>query len=217
MLEEIPSLIEYETKTEIFDKAIDKARNGMVFVEVGAFRGGSVCYIGQKIREKNIFVHLNVIDNFMFDGISTLDLSPIMYHRDKNNMFYGAYTTNIEKCNLKVNTIIGDSVVQSNKFRDNTIDFLFLDGCHTYPYVEEELKAWLPKMKKNSMISGHDYSLQSIKTAVKNVLGDDVSITSNNNAYYKELGTGITGNIITHNLIKLIRWSKNESYSMFIR
>lgn len=52
MLEEIPSLIEYETKTEIFDKAIDKARNGMVFVEVGAFRGGSVCYIGQKIKKK---------------------------------------------------------------------------------------------------------------------------------------------------------------------
>jgi len=136
-----------------------------------------------------------------------------MYHHGN---FYNAYLENIQKCNLKVNTWIGDSIEKSKIFNNNSIDFLFIDGCHDYPYVAEELLSWMPKLKKNSMVAGHDYSLSGIQKATKSVLGN-VKVISNGNSYYKEIGKGLQTNWLQHNLIKFYKWRKNDRYSMFIR
>lgn len=42
-------------------------------------------------------------------------------------------------------------------FEDNSIDFIHLDGDHSYDGVLSDLIAWYPKMKSGSVISGHDY------------------------------------------------------------
>lgn len=40
---------------------------------------------------------------------------------------------------------------------DNSIDFIFIDATHTAAAVSQDILAWLPKLKENSIISGHDY------------------------------------------------------------
>lgn len=42
-------------------------------------------------------------------------------------------------------------------FPDNSIHFLYLDGSHLFEDTKRDLNEWLPKMKQDSIISGHDY------------------------------------------------------------
>jgi predicted O-methyltransferase YrrM len=49
------------------------------------------------------------------------------------------------------------SVNAAKLFPDNSIDIVFIDACHEYECVKEDINAWLPKIKKGGIISGHDY------------------------------------------------------------
>jgi hypothetical protein len=44
-----------------------------------------------------------------------------------------------------------------NDFRDNSLDFVFIDGNHTFEYVIDDIAAWSKKVRKGGIISGHDY------------------------------------------------------------
>ena len=40
---------------------------------------------------------------------------------------------------------------------DNTLDFCYIDADHSYDSVKNDLDIWLPKIKINGIICGHDY------------------------------------------------------------
>ncbi len=58
-------------------------------------------------------------------------------------------------------------------FDDNSIDFIYIDGNHLYESVKKDLELYLPKIKNNCVIAGHDYSheYQGVMDAVEEVLG----------------------------------------------
>jgi hypothetical protein len=49
-------------------------------------------------------------------------------------------------------------------YDDNSIDFVYIDGCHTYQCVTNDIQLWLPKVTK--WIGGHDYPKLGVKRAV---------------------------------------------------
>lgn len=55
------------------------------------------------------------------------------------------------------------------KIKDASLDFVFIDGDHSYAGVKKDIKLWLPKVKKGGWIGGHDYNhprLPGVKKAV---------------------------------------------------
>jgi len=40
---------------------------------------------------------------------------------------------------------------------DRSLDFVFIDGGHTYDEVTRDLEEWSPKVRSGGLISGHDY------------------------------------------------------------
>lgn len=42
-------------------------------------------------------------------------------------------------------------------FEDNSLDFVYIDANHDYKHVYEDLTAWIKKVKKGGIVSGHDY------------------------------------------------------------
>lgn len=38
-----------------------------------------------------------------------------------------------------------------------SLDLVFVDALHDYPYCLEDITAWLPKVRKGGVICGHDY------------------------------------------------------------
>lgn len=49
------------------------------------------------------------------------------------------------------------SVKAAKRFGDETLDFVFIDARHDYKSTKEDVEAWVPKVKKNGIVSGHDY------------------------------------------------------------
>ena len=50
-----------------------------------------------------------------------------------------------------------DSKSASDEFEDGSLDFVYIDANHTYESVKSDIEAWLPKVRKGGIISGHDY------------------------------------------------------------
>lgn len=42
-------------------------------------------------------------------------------------------------------------------FEDNSLDFVFIDGNHTFQYVVNDIAEWEKKVKIGGIVSGHDY------------------------------------------------------------
>ena len=62
-----------------------------------------------------------------------------------------------------------DSVSASKLYADESLDFIFLDACHLYECISEDIKHWFPKLKKNGIIAGHDFCPEwpGVEQAVK--------------------------------------------------
>ena len=61
-----------------------------------------------------------------------------------------SYYPNIEMIRGKSSEVV-------DNFVDESIDFLFIDGNHSYDYVLEDLELYYPKVKRGGVITGDDY------------------------------------------------------------
>ncbi len=54
-----------------------------------------------------------------------------------------------------------------NEIPDNSLDFIFIDGLHTYEQVTKDMNNYYSKLKFNGIFAGHDYtSIECINKAV---------------------------------------------------
>lgn len=42
-------------------------------------------------------------------------------------------------------------------FEDGSLDFVYIDGNHTLPYIINDIIGWAKKVRKGGIVSGHDY------------------------------------------------------------
>ena len=122
-----------------------------VFVEVGCWLGHSISYLAQRVRDKpNIKIY--AID--LFD-----DSYDLRKHEHLEGIRYELFQKNLIKANVNdivipIKSMSWDAAVN---FADESIDFVFIDADHSYESVKKDIEAWLPKIRKNGIISGHDY------------------------------------------------------------
>ncbi len=43
------------------------------------------------------------------------------------------------------------------RFKDNSLDFIYIDANHSNPYVTEDIVEWSKKVRPGGIVSGHDY------------------------------------------------------------
>jgi hypothetical protein len=48
-------------------------------------------------------------------------------------------------------------------FKDNSIDFIYIDGNHSYEAVKKDLELWYPKLRKGGVLAGDDYNFRPIE------------------------------------------------------
>ncbi len=82
-----------------------------------------------------------------------------------------ACAANLAACGLRdrVDLIHGASVQVAETFRDQSLDLVFLDGCHEYEHVRDDIAAWRAKVKPGGLLAGHDYSMAMFPGVVRAV------------------------------------------------
>ncbi len=50
------------------------------------------------------------------------------------------------------------SVPVSKSFADGSLDFVYIDGNHSEPYVTQDIEAWAPKVRSGGIVAGDDYA-----------------------------------------------------------
>lgn len=118
-------------------------------VELGTHKGNSLFSFAQAIKDNKLDTKLHGIDKWERDEHAG------HYEED----FYKSFL-NISKRHYKDIKIIPHKMYfddASEKFKDNSIDILHIDGLHTYDAVKHDFETWLPKVnKKNGIILFHD-------------------------------------------------------------
>jgi hypothetical protein len=70
------------------------------------------------------------------------------YHKSINRM---------EPFKDKITILRGITWRMDQHVNDETLDLVYLDACHTYEAVKQDLEAWYPKVKPGGVIAGHDF------------------------------------------------------------
>lgn len=58
------------------------------------------------------------------------------------------------------------SVKAATMFAAETLDFVFIDGDHSYEGVITDIESWYPKVRRGGWIIGHDIHFDTVKKAV---------------------------------------------------
>jgi len=153
--ENIPGMFNFDN---IYTQMIIKFDNAK-FVEIGTWKGKSSAFMAEKIKEYNKKIEFYTIDTFVYtDDYDRDSVGKSFYEEVVNNLKYFS----------DLNIIKGLSHEIAQQFENDSLDFVFIDGDHSYNGVLADLTAWFPKVKIGGVIGGHDYIEPScgVKTAV---------------------------------------------------
>ena len=144
----------------LFQLASDLPAEAQV-IEVGSWMGASTCFIagGLKGTAAKIFA----VDNFQ--GLSTCGEDAVWYERHFQKL--GAKSTlEIFRQNFaelgfasRAEPVVNDSLAAATQLaaKRGTIDFVFIDGDHSYEACKADILAWVPFVKRGGVIAFHDF------------------------------------------------------------
>lgn len=141
----------------IYSEAVNKFDDAL-FVEIGSWLGKSTSYMGVEILNSKKNIKFDCIDTWEGSkGYEDEEVYNDIIKKFKNSSIYQEFLKNIEPVKDYINPIKNYSYNVVNNYKDNSIDFLFIDGAHDYESVKKDIEDWFPKVKNTGMICGHDY------------------------------------------------------------
>jgi predicted O-methyltransferase YrrM len=117
---------------------------GRVFVEIGSYYGASASFIASGIRRSRVGGTLYCVDTWQNDTMP--DWSRDTFER---------FSANTRPYRDIIVPLRGKSTEVAKCFNE-PVDFLFIDGDHSYEAVKADVRAWLPKLSSNAVIVFHD-------------------------------------------------------------
>ena len=120
----------------------------LVGVEVGVHQGNNSLRILKTLNIEKLFL----VDPYY--DFSEAGLEGTLHCSEKD---YEIALENVRAYLNKVTFIKKPSVEAANSFKNETVDFVYIDAWHKYEAVKQDIKTWYPKVKKGGVIGGHDF------------------------------------------------------------
>ncbi|MCP4493207.1 MAG: class I SAM-dependent methyltransferase [Gammaproteobacteria bacterium] len=114
-----------------------------VGAEVGVRRGN----FSRKLCDANRNLKLSCVDPWMAYSNK--------YNKKRQDRIYQEAVTKLQ--DYPVEIIRETSMDGLQHFRDGTLDFVFIDGNHTYDYVAPDIILWSRKVRSGGIVAVHDY------------------------------------------------------------
>jgi len=186
----VPSLSD-ESLFRIYREAVANFKDGAVFVELGSFAGASACFMAEQIEQSGKDITLYCVD--LWNNMIFVNVEGSIFHE---------FWTNVYNCGFEqiVRPIQADSALAAGLFGNGSVDFVYVDGDHSYKGCWRDIVAWLPKLKKDGWMGGHDYN-QEVEKVVKDIFIDPPLVYPEGarSFLYKEI-RGLNREVIKHAL-----------------
>lgn len=145
------------------------------FVEIGSWAGRSAALMGVEIINSGKPITLHCIDPWVDGGP---DLSATEHWKGmRDHKLIDLFRRNTKPVSSVIRMHHGLSEERYVDFEDYSIDFLMVDGLHTYEAVKQDIALYTPKMKHDGIMSGDDYTWPGVKQAVDEAFGKNAQIT----------------------------------------
>lgn len=149
--------------TNLYKSIVQKFPTKSKFVEVGSWKGRSSVFMAVEINNSGKEISFDCVDTWK--GTDTEE-----YHQNdpdvKLDKLYETFLSNIDPVKHIINPIRMTSVDASKLYEDESLDFVFIDACHEYECVKEDIEHWYPKVKPGGILAGHDFHYPTVNKAV---------------------------------------------------
>lgn len=131
------------------NKTLDFIKSGTACVEVGVWKGD----FSSEILKRDVG-QLHLVDPWK----SITDV-PARWHAAPQEEMDAIHDSVVAKFagddRVKIHRQF--SVDAAASFEDGLLDWIYIDGNHSYDFVKADLEAWWPKLKSGGAICGDDY------------------------------------------------------------
>jgi len=160
----------------LYTLVINKLPNNSHIVEIGAWKGSSTAFLAVEIINSGKNIKLDVIDTWKGsnDGAFSAYVDDL---KNNNGDIFNLFKKNLEPVKHIINPIQMPSEEAYKLYKDNSLDFVFLDGNHNYDSVKNDIIFWSTKIKKGGFIGGHDYHHKDLPGVTKAVDEFFINIT----------------------------------------
>jgi SAM-dependent methyltransferase len=158
------------TFSATYDEQVARVSGPATFVEIGCWKGKSTAYLAAAIKRSGKAIQLYAVDTW-----KGADNRPQMQKeiRDKHaGDMYPTWKANMRRAGVgEVATAIREPSLDAVRhFQDSSLDFVFLDGDHSFANVVEEIRRWAPKLKPDGVLAGDDFDQEDVARAVRQEL-----------------------------------------------
>jgi len=156
----------YFTFPTTYDRAVELAKNGDNFIEIGAYLGRSTAYMVQKIRESGKQINLFTIDPWTSESLEKCCMKC-----DVDDLF-SQFQDYMKKAGA------WDDIVPIRKTAEEAckdfiglrFKFIFVDGSHLEEDVRTDILKYFPLLTDDGWMAGDDYNgAGGVKAAVDSV------------------------------------------------
>lgn len=129
------------------EELLDKIPKNSILAEIGVDEGD----FSERLYKKCDPKYLYLIDLW----------SSKRYGEKKFNIVKNRFYDQLKKDEVKI--FRDDSINVVSNFNDNFFDWIYIDTDHSFNTTYKELITWKSKVKRNGIISGHDYMMGNWK------------------------------------------------------
>jgi len=118
-----------------------------VGAEIGVYKGNfsrKLCQAGLKVYAIDYWTPYSGFDRM---EISQIERQEYLYHRTRKLLSRYKNATVIRKTSMEA----------LKDFKDESLDFVYIDANHILKYAIEDIDGWSKKVRKGGILSGHDY------------------------------------------------------------
>jgi hypothetical protein len=165
-----------------------KMGDNLVGCEIGVAHGFNIVYFLDNLPNVKKII---AIDPFVvYDKDGTKQGTPGIFLSQNNaNNIKGMFLKNVQPYGDRVQFIHTSSQDAASNIKDSSLDYIFIDGEHSYESVTEDIKNYYSKVKTGGIFSGHDFSWPGVQQAVFEFIDGkpiDIKFCSNDVWYWKK-------------------------------
>ena len=120
----------------------------IVACEIGTFKGDNAL---------DILKNLNISKIYLIDAYTKYDGYEVHSDCDEVESAKSIAHKKLEKYSDKI-VWIEDYSANAVEHIKEQLDFVYIDGNHTHPYIDDDIKNYYPLVKDGGVFSGHDFS-----------------------------------------------------------